>query len=88
MNECGPSVQVGPLSAFTEESLEIMRMAAREIDESKDLRIRSLVLMRDSIEMAKKNSKFVDETFARKISEQLNLTVNSKKKIEFFNFKK
>ena len=67
--------QMGPLSAFTEESIDIMKIASKEIDDSKDLRVRSLILMRDSIEFAKKNSRFVDEQFTRKISEQLNLTV-------------
>ena len=66
---------VGPLSSFTSESIEIIKIAASQIDFSKDLRAKSTALIKDCLEYSKKNTKVVDEVFQKKIAETLALSV-------------
>lgn len=68
--------QVGPLSSFTQESIEIIKIAASQIDYSKDLRSKSTALVKDCLEYSKKNTKVVDEVFQKKIAETLALSQN------------
>jgi hypothetical protein len=66
---------VGPLSSFTAESIEIIKIAASQIDYSKELRAKSTALIKDCLEYSKKNTKVVDEVFQKKIAETLALSV-------------
>lgn len=68
--------QIGPLSSFTQESLEIIKVSASQIDYSKDLRSKSTALVKDCLEYSKKNTKVVDEVFQKKINETLALSQN------------
>lgn len=67
---------VGPLSSFTAESIEIIKIAASQIDYSKELRAKSTALIKDCLEYSKKNTKVVDEVFQKKIAETLALSQN------------
>ena len=40
-------LQVGPLNAFTAESVEIVKTATIQIEESKDLRMKATLLMKE-----------------------------------------
>lgn len=75
-NDQSPLFAVGPLSSFTQESLDIIKIAASQIDYSKDLRSKSTSLIKDCLEYSKKNTKVVDECFQKKISETLALSQN------------
>ncbi len=66
---------IGPLSAFTEESIDILNIANENIDYGKQLRQNSHALIRDAIENAKLYSGCIDDTFKRKIEEALALSV-------------
>jgi hypothetical protein len=70
-----PVFQVGPLSSFTQESLDVIKAAASQIDYSRDLRNKSTALIKDCLEYSKKNTKVVDEVFQKKIQETLALSV-------------
>ncbi|CAF0819765.1 unnamed protein product [Brachionus calyciflorus] len=67
-------IHIGPLSAFTNESVDIIREADAQIQEGRDLRGRSRVLMRDSIESAKQCNLIVNDQFLRKIEDTLLLS--------------
>lgn len=69
-------LQVGPLNSFTAESVEIVKIANQQIEESKDLRMRSNILMKDCFDFSKKNTKSVDDVFAKKLYDTLGLAVN------------
>jgi hypothetical protein len=68
-------LQVGPLNAFTAESVEIIKTATFQIEESKDLRMKATLLMKECFELSKKNTKSVDDLLTKKISETLGLAV-------------
>lgn len=68
-------IQVGPLSAFTAESVDILREADRQILEGKDLRDKSKYLMKESIENAKNMNRIVNDAFLRKLEDTLLLSV-------------
>lgn len=68
-------LQVGPLNAFTAESVEIVKTATIQIEESKDLRMKATLLMKECFELSKKNTKSVDDLLTKKISETLGLAV-------------
>ena len=72
-----PVFQVGPLSSFTQESLDVIKAAASQIDYSRDLRNKSTALIKDCLEYSKKNTKVVDEVFQKKIQETLALSVGN-----------
>ncbi len=78
-----PIFAVGPLSSFTQESLDVIKVAASQIDYSKDLRTKSTALIKDCLEYSKKNTKVVDEVFQKKIAETLVLSVRKKYKISY-----
>lgn len=71
-----PVFQVGPLSSFTQESLDVIKIAAMQIDYSKELRSKSIALIKDCLEYSKKNTKVVDEVFQKKIADTLALSQN------------
>ncbi len=68
--------ELGPLTAFTEEPIEIIKEAAANIAESKELRLQSKTLMRDSWENIKQINKSVNDAFTKKIEETLALSVS------------
>ncbi len=68
--------ELGPLAAFTEEPIEIIKEATANIAESKELRIQSKTLIRDSWENIKQINKSVNEAFTKKIEETLALSVS------------
>lgn len=72
-----PVFQAGPLSSFTQESLDVIKAAASQIDYSRDLRNKSTALIKDCLEYSKKNTKVVDEVFQKKIQETLALSVRN-----------
>lgn len=74
--------QIGPLNAFTLESVEILKEAQQRIEEGKDLRARSKLLMRDCIENAKNMGQLVNDSFFKKIEETLYQSVNILIKLE------
>ena len=74
-NESSNLFQVGPLSSFTQESIDIIKIAASQIDYSKDIRSKSTALIKDCLEYSKKNTKVVDDVFQKKIAETLALSV-------------
>jgi hypothetical protein len=67
---------MGPLTAFTEEPMEIMKEAAANIQESKDLRLQSKLLIKESWENIKQINKAVNDAFVKKIEETLALGVS------------
>lgn len=75
-NESSNLFQVGPLSSFTQESIDIIKIAASQIDYSKDIRSKSTALIKDCLEYSKKNTKVVDDVFQKKIAETLALSQN------------
>lgn len=70
-----PFVHIGPLSAFTAEAVDIIREAEHKIYEGKDLRAKSKILMKESIENAKQMSQLVNDAFLKKIEDTLLLSV-------------
>ena len=66
---------IGPLNAFTAESIEIVKTANHQIEESKDLRMKATLLMKECFDLSKKNTKSVDDLFSKKIAETLGLAV-------------
>ena len=76
------SLSVGPLSAFTPETIQIMDVAAAQIADARELRRRARVTILDCMENAKIAGKTVDDYFVKKISESVSLTV----KINFLLF--
>lgn len=71
----GSVIQVGPLSSFTAESIEIVKLSNQQIEESKDLRMRANLLMKECFDYSKKTAKSVDDQFAKKIADTLGLAV-------------
>ena len=86
MSNFGPQGQhangltIGPLSAFTPESMEIMELAAALIAEGKDLRKKAKNTIEESMENARLAGKTVDDYFVKKISETVTLSVRMKNK--------
>ena len=68
-------LSVGPLSAFTPESVEIMELAASLIAEGKELRKKAKQIIEESMENARLAGKTVDDYFVKKISESVTLAV-------------
>ena len=68
-------LQVGPLSAFTPEIIEIIKEAGKRIDESKTLRSKSRALMKECFEKITNANKTVDTAFMKKLEENLLLSV-------------
>ncbi len=68
-------IQVGPLSSFTAESIEVVKLSNQQIEESKDLRMRANLLMKECYDYSKKTAKSVDDQFAKKIADTLGLAV-------------
>jgi hypothetical protein len=68
-------LQVGPLSAFTPEIVDIIKEAGKRIDESKNLRSKSRALMKECFEKITNANKTVDTAFIRKLEENLLLSV-------------
>lgn len=66
---------IGPLSAFTAESVDILMEAQARIDEGRDLRLKARLLMRECIENARNTGQTVNESFVIKIEETLLLSV-------------
>lgn len=71
-------MQVGPLNSFTAESIEIVKLSNQQIEESKDLKMKANYLMKECYDYSKKNTKSVDDLFAKKISDTLGLAVSFK----------
>lgn len=65
------------MSAFTAESIEILRESQQKIDEGKDLRMKSRLLMKECIENAKNIGQIVNDSFVKKIEETLTLSVRT-----------
>ncbi len=76
IDSVNPVFSVGPLSSFTQESLDVIKVAASQIEYSKDLRSKSTALIKDCLDYSKKNTKVVDEVFQKKIAETLALSVS------------
>jgi len=68
-------LQVGPLSAFTPEIVDIIKEAGKRIDESKNLRSKSRALMKECFEKITNANKTVDSAFIKKLEENLLLSV-------------
>lgn len=68
-------IHIGPLSAFTTESVDIIREADLQILEGRNLRARSKILMKESIDSAKQVNSIVNDQFLRKIEDTLLLSV-------------
>lgn len=68
-------IQIGPLSAFTAESVDIIREADLKIQEGRDFRLKSKLLIKDSIESSKQTALIVNDQFLRKIEDTLLLSV-------------
>lgn len=66
---------IGPLSAFTAESVEILRESQAKIDEGRELRGKARVLMKECLDNAKSIGQVVNESFVKKIEETLMLSV-------------
>ena len=66
---------VGPLSAFTPETIEIMDLAVQQISEGKELRRKGKQAISEAMENAKLAGKTVDDYFVKKISETITLSV-------------
>lgn len=69
-------LQVGPLNAFTPEIIEIIKEAAKRIDEARNLRTKSRGLMKECFEKITNANKIVDSTFIKKLEENLLLSKN------------
>ena len=76
-------LQVGPLSAFTPEIIEIIKEAGKRIDESKILRSKSRALMKECFEKITNANKTVDTAFIKKLEENLLLSVRTDFYIHF-----
>ena len=70
-------LQVGPLNAFTPEIVEIIKEAAKRIEEAKNLRTRSRALMKECFEKINNANKTVDLAFVKKLEENLALSVRN-----------
>jgi hypothetical protein len=68
--------QIGPLNAFTLESVEILKESQFRIEEGKDLRAKSKILMKECIENAKNSGQLVNEAFLKRIEDTLILSVS------------
>jgi hypothetical protein len=72
------ALPTGPLTAFTEESVEIIKEATEMIQFSKELRYNSNIKMKECIENAKNIGDMVNKVFTKKIQDclALNVTIN------------
>ena len=75
---------IGPLGAFTAESLDVLRIAQETIDAGRELRLNSKSLIKESIENSKMHGGVINETLQRKIEETLALSVRENQKKFFF----
>ncbi len=69
------NADLGPLTAFTEEPVNVIKEAGVLINDCKELRNQSRVLVKESLENIRQINKSVNEAFIKKIEETLALSV-------------
>lgn len=74
------NLTVGPLSAFTPETIEVMDLASSQINEGKELRRKGKQAINEAMENAKLAGKTVEDYFVKKISETVTLSVRGEEK--------
>ena len=69
------NADLGPLNAFTEEPVNVIKEAGVLINDCKELRNQSRVLVKESLENIRQINKSVNEAFIKKIEDTLALSV-------------
>lgn len=68
-------MNIGPLSAFTGESVNILNESQTRIDEGRDLRLKARLLIKECVDNSKNIGSVVNDAFVKKIEETLLLSV-------------